>query len=152
MKSIKFLEGLRERKSEIESELASVKPLIDELAMVNQLLARHEHTEPIELFVEPDDNVPLFTEPAPLRVFGPRRRHSFERDPSSFTSRVLDAARQVLEETPKHEAPFLRLYKNLPPGLNGSGKARERARIALRRSGRRVGIEYVNKGKVRLVS
>lgn len=136
---MKFLEGLQERKSEIEDELAAVKPLMDELAMIDQLLTKHEKGA-----VEPSLFSPMTSET--------RSPHRFEPDPNSYTSRILDETRRVLEAAPHHELSFLKLYHAFPASFNGSGKARERARTAIMRAGKRAGIEYVNRQRVRLVT
>lgn len=137
----KFLEGLRERKSDIESEIAAHKPLLDELAMINALLAKHDNPFGIQMV--------LASPEVPSIVRSP---HRFEPDPNSYTSRILEEARRVLEGVPHRELSFLKLYHAFPASFNGSGKARERARTAIMRAGKRAGIEYVNGQKVRLVS
>lgn len=139
MKSTKYLEGLQERLAEINSELAAVQSLIDERADIERLLARHVMSEQHQPKPPPE---------LPLRAV--TNRHSFQADPNSRASRVLVESRKVLEFAPKHDLPFLDLYHRLPGELNGSGKRREQARLTLIRSGKRAGIEYVDKNHVRL--
>lgn len=136
VKSTKFLAGLQERLDEIEAEIAAaVQPLIDERAEIVRLRARHvaDPTTQTELRLHPFSN-----------------RHSFQPDPTSWSSRVLEEGRRILENAPKHELPFVEFYHRLPAELNGSAKRRERARQALMRSGKRVGIKYVDANHVRL--
>jgi hypothetical protein len=117
---------------EIDAEIAAaVGPLWDERAEIERLLARH-----------------LIGPSRPGGSF--RRRHSFQPDPDSWASRVLEEGRRILEAAPKREMKFVEFYHRLPVELNGSGKRRERARQALMRSGKRVGIRYQDANHVRL--
>lgn len=74
-------------------------------------------------------------------------------DPSSKTSRILNATRSILEQKADHQATFLAIYHALPKELLGSGRhVREHVRGTLQRAGHRQGIEYVNSDQVRLVA
>jgi len=137
VKSIKLPEGLRERKAEIEALLAIDRnALQDELADIDRLLDRYSKSTPLR-------------KPT-LRVVQHHRR-AFQADPGSLASIILESAKRILSQSPRHELAFLELCSKLPRDLAGSSKKRQYVRMTIRRSGRRVGLEYIDAYRVRLL-
>lgn len=133
MNSIKLLEGLQEKKAEIEAQLASVQPLIDDLAAIERLIKRE-----------------MTSTNGHAKKAAPSGRHSFQPDPDSRSSHILTEARRVLEAASGRELPFGELCQRLPKELVRTSKERQYARIVIQRAGKRAGIQYVNANRVRL--
>lgn len=137
MKTTKLLEGLQERKAEIQAELASVQPLLDELTEIERMIARYaSHSNGSVLRL-------------PFKA--PSKRHAFQADPNSRASRVLAETRRILENTPGHELPFLAICERLPKDLVATSRLRQYARMTMQR-GKREGIEYLGAERVRLAA
>jgi len=84
---------------------------------------------------------------------GALRGKQFEVNPNSRTSRMLEAARGIIESSPARVMTFLDLFDKLPTELIPPTKnGREIVRKILREEGHRVGLNYVSANMITLES
>lgn len=139
MSSIGYLEGLQEQKAELQADLAAVERLIVKAKMATNGQVSEKPHKTLKL-ARPTPQLPL--RPS---------RHVFEANPDSLASRVLSECRKVLDRVAGRALPFVNLCYQLPPELTSTSKKKQYVRLTLQRSGKRVGLEYVDATCVKVI-